>query len=234
VFSAAESRGLALHRPRPPTPASQPARRAVLLDVDGTLLDVVANQRRIWDEWARRHRMDADQVWRAALGTRAPETFAALAPGLDPAACIAALNEIESEDVRDGEYAAFAGAHELLTRLPAGSWALITSNYESNVRGRFEREGLPLPGVVVDAEAVTRGKPDPEGYVTAARRLAVPPACCLVVEDGETGMRAGRAADMTVWAVNAEPGIASAGGAHREFAALGDAVDEILAWCGVG
>jgi sugar-phosphatase len=204
----------------------------VLFDVDGTLLDVVANQRRIWAQWARRHGMDVDDVWRAALGTRPPETFAAVAPGLAPQACLAALHEIEDDDVRYGEYSAFPGARELLTTLPTGSWALITSNYERWVRARFAREALPPPVHVIDAAAVTRGKPDPEGYLMAARRLGAEPWRCLVVEDGETGMRAGRAAGMTVWSVNAEAGTTRAGGAERAFASLADAVGAILAWYG--
>jgi sugar-phosphatase len=99
------------------------------------------------------------------------------------------------------------------------------------VRARFAREGLPPPAQVIDADAVTRGKPDPEGYLMAAGRLGVAPRGCLVVEDGETGMRAGRAAGMTVWAVNADAGIAE-GGAERAFARLADAVEAILAWHG--
>ena len=77
---------------------------------------------------------------------------------------------------------------------------------------------------------MTRGKPDPEGYLTAARRLAFAPADCLVIEDGATGMRAGRAAGMTVWAVNTDPALALEAGANRTFVSPAAAASEIIAW----
>ena len=204
--------------------------RAVLFDVDGTLLDVVANQRQVWTEWGRRHGLDPDWVYAEAVGTRPQETFAVVAPHLSLSQCIRALDEIEDEDVRAGDYRAFDGALELLEHLAPGAAALVTSNYERRVRARFERMGLPVPAVVVDADAVTRGKPDPEGYLTAARRLGVAPEDCLVIEDGMTGMRAGRAAGMTVWAVNVDAAEAVQAGAQRTFPSLARAAAEILAW----
>lgn len=226
------------------------ARRAVLFDVDGTLLDVVENQRRIWSEWARRHELDPDWVYSEAVGTRPPETFAAVSPGLELAHCLRVLGEIEDEDVRCGEWQAFPGAGALLRQLAGRDWALVTSNYERQVRARFDRAGLPVPAVIVDADAVTCGKPDPEGYRLAARRLSIAPKHCLVIEDGATGIQAGRAAGMTVWAVNTDPraaGPAGPGGAagpagpaapagaaaaQRTFATLAGAANEILAWTG--
>ena len=51
----------------------------VLFDVDGTLIDAVDNQRRVWEMWAERYRLDADEVYRVALRTRPMETFAQVA-----------------------------------------------------------------------------------------------------------------------------------------------------------
>ena len=55
----------------PPVTASpaieRAPRRAVLFDVDGTLVDAVENQRRIWAEWAAAHRQSADEVYALAL-----------------------------------------------------------------------------------------------------------------------------------------------------------------------
>ena len=50
------------------------------------------------------------------------------------------------------------------------------------------------PPVLVTIEDTTRGKPDPEGYLRAAELLEVDPQYCLVVEDAEVGLAAGRAA----------------------------------------
>ncbi|MFF9195582.1 HAD family hydrolase [Streptomyces sp. NPDC014779] len=198
----------------------------VLFDVDGTLMDAVENQRRVWHAWAGRHGLDGDAVYAVALRTRPVETFAEVAPGADPEECLALLHALEDEDVRTGVYGAFAGAAELLGALPADRWALVTSNYEHRVRGRFERTGLPLPGVIVDAASVPEGKPSPVPYLHAARALGADPARCLVIEDAPSGVRAGRAAGMTVWTVNTP---VAAEGSHRHFATLAEAVPEILA-----
>jgi hypothetical protein len=154
---------------------SRVAARAVLLDVDGTLLDNLANQRRVWGAWADRFALDADAVFACALRTTPRETFAQVAPDRDPGDCLAVLHEIEDHDARAGSYTAFAGARKLLRRLPPDAWAVVTSNYAHRVAIRFERLGLPRPPVVIDAEAVARGKPDPQGYIRAAAELGVAP-----------------------------------------------------------
>jgi sugar-phosphatase len=103
----------------------------------------------------------------------------------------------------------------------------VTSNYEHRVRGRFERTGLPVPEVIVDAAAVEEGKPSPVPYLQAATRLGALPADCLVIEDAPSGVRSGIRAGMTVWGVNAA---AAVEGVHRHFASLREAVPHILAW----
>lgn len=138
-------------------PGRPGAARYVLFDVDGTLIDAVENQRLVWRTWAERYGLDPDEVHRVALRTRPMETFARVASDKDPRECLAVLHELEDEDVRSGTYAAFDGAVELLSALRPGAWALVTSNYEHRVRGRFARTGLPVPEVLVDAAAVEEG-----------------------------------------------------------------------------
>ena len=206
-------------------PPRQGRRRYVLFDVDGTLIDAVGNQRRVWGTWAGQFGLDADEVYQVAVRTRPLETFAQVAPDRDRRECLAALHDLEDEDVRFGVYAAFDGASELLDGLPPGSWALVTSNYEHRVHGRFARTGLPVPGVIVDAAAVEEGKPSPVPYLEATARLGAVPGDCLVIEDSPAGARSGLAAGMTVWAVN---GAGAMQGVHRHFVTLREAAPHIL------
>ncbi|MBW5480994.1 HAD family hydrolase [Streptomyces bambusae] len=208
-------------------PSRSPGGTYVLFDVDGTLVDAIENQRRVWRAWAEGHGLDPDEVYRVALRTRPVETFAEVAPQADPQECLAALHELEDEDVRTGVYAAFDGARELLEALPPGRWGLVTSNYAHRVRGRFARTGLPVPGVLVDAAAVPEGKPSPVPYLLAAERLGAEPGQCLVVEDAPSGVRSGLSAGMTVWGVNTP---APVDGVHRHFPTLAAAAPEILAF----
>jgi mannitol-1-/sugar-/sorbitol-6-phosphatase len=61
--------------------------------------------------------------------------------------------------------------------------------------------GLPLPEVLISGDDVTKGKPDPEGFLKAASHLGVRPERCIVVEDSPTGILAGRRAGMNIVAI---------------------------------
>ncbi|MGA8257284.1 MAG: HAD family phosphatase [Nocardioides sp.] len=95
------------------------------------------------------------------------------------------------------------GAVELLTALRADDvpCALVTMSYERFVAPILAE--LP-PGtfrVVVTGDQVTRGKPDPEPYLSAARLLGVDPTDCVAIEDSNTGCRSAESAGCTVLAV---------------------------------
>ena len=95
------------------------------------------------------------------------------------------------------------GARELLADLRGSGvpCALVTMSYERFVAPILA--ALP-PGsfqVVVTGDQVTRGKPHPEPYLSAARLLGVDPADCVAIEDSETGCRSAEAAGCTVLAV---------------------------------
>ena len=98
------------------------------------------------------------------------------------------------------EVRALPGAAELLGA-PPRPLAVVTSCSRVLAAARFEASGLRVPEVVVTADDVVTGKPDPAAYLEAARRMDAAPARCLVIEDAPAGVQAGKAAGMTVLAL---------------------------------
>jgi sugar-phosphatase len=167
---------------------------AILFDLDGVLVDSAECVRRVCMAWANARGLDPDRVWRFAQGRRVQETVRGMAPNLDVEAETAALVAIESTTT-DGLYPV-PGANSLLASIPTGSWAIVTSGHRAVARLRLMHVGIPLPEVLVCADDVQNGKPNPEGYLTAARRLGFAPDRCVVVEDTPAGIDAARAAGM--------------------------------------
>lgn len=202
--------------------------RTVLLDVDGTLIDSTEVHRRIWRSWSDHHSLDFPLVWAASHGRRPVETFADVAPHLDPQAEYDRLRALLAAN--EDAFQPLPGARELLGSLPVGRWGLVTSAPLDSVLRRFDASGLPTPKVVVDGDSVTEGKPSPEGYLKAAALLGASPSDCLVVEDAPAGVAAGRAAGMTVLAVASTHAPHALTDAHACLPSLVAAQELIAAW----
>ncbi|MYR28296.1 MULTISPECIES: HAD-IA family hydrolase [unclassified Streptomyces] len=195
-----------------------PPVRAVLLDVDGVLLDSAASHRRVWDTWALRNGLDPEAVWPLTFGRRPEDTVRAAAPALDAAAerrAPDALLAAEGDAVPP-----VPGAGGLLAALEAARvpWALVTSGGRAAVPARFAAAGLPLPRVRVHGEDVVRGKPAPDCYALAAARLGVPPDACVAVEDAPAGAEAARAAGCHVIGLTIAYGADALPAAHTHAA----------------
>jgi len=169
---------------------------AVLFDMDGTLIDSRACLEQTWRAWCARHGLDVDAVLRISHGRQNGDTVRIVAPHLDRDNEIAALARAQ-EDCRDG-IVAVRGARRLLAQLAPARWAVVTSAWRRLAEIRLECAGLPLPSVLITADEIQRGKPNPAGYLSAAARLGIKPAACVVVEDAPAGIAAARAAGMRV------------------------------------
>jgi sugar-phosphatase len=172
---------------------------AVLFDLDGVLVDSTASIERTWRKWAEHRGLDAAKIVEFAHGRRSEETLRSFASHLDADAEARELERIELEDAAN--VLKVEGAIDLLDALPAESWAIVTSGTRAIATARMSHTGLPIPRVVVSAEDVENGKPDPECYLKAAEKLGVAPENCVVVEDAPPGIRAARSAGMMVVAV---------------------------------
>jgi mannitol-1-/sugar-/sorbitol-6-phosphatase len=89
----------------------------------------------------------------------------------------------------------------LMRSIPVDRCAVVTSGIRPVALARLRAAGLPHPQVLVTAEDVSRGKPDPEGYLAATKELGVGPSRALVIEDAPAGIQAAQAADMMAVAV---------------------------------
>ena len=169
---------------------------ALLFDNDGTLVDSQPAVNRAWQRWSRRVGLDWSQVAARIHGRRASESIAELAPLRDLGEEDRWLEQVELEELTD--VVPVPGAGELLGSLDGARWAVATSASVRLAVARLESAGLPVPGVVIGADVVERGKPDPQPYLLAAEALGVAPTRCLVLEDSTAGVRAGVAAGCTV------------------------------------
>ncbi|MFA7819792.1 HAD-IA family hydrolase [Aeromonas dhakensis] len=160
--------------------------RALLLDMDGTLVHSTGEVETVWRLWCRRHRLDPEPVLAMCHGVRSREVIRTLAPQLDLAQEVALLDDLEIHHT--GQAEALAGARTLLASLPVERWAVVTSACQQVARHRLRSAGLPLPALLVGAEDVEHGKPDPEPYLLAAERLGLAAADCLVFEDAPAGI----------------------------------------------
>lgn len=170
--------------------------QGILFDMDGILISSLASVERSWTKWANMRGLDSAYVLSVIHGRRAIESAAELRPDLDPEAELKLIEEIECADGEGIEI--LPGVKELLARLPAHRWTVVTSATEKLARTRLALIGLPVPERMITASSVPQGKPHPAPYIEGARLLGFDPAECVVLEDSLSGVLAGEAAGCTV------------------------------------
>ena len=170
---------------------------AFLFDMDGTLLDSSAVVNRVWLTWARNHGVDTEKLLAAMHGVRAADTVRRFAsPTLDIAHETEWIARAELEDIEG--IVPIEGIGAFIERLDPNDWAVVTSASLELATVRLRAAKLPAPRVLITAEDVRRGKPDPEGFLLAAARLGVRIEQCLVFEDSPAGVAAAKASGAQV------------------------------------
>jgi sugar-phosphatase len=120
----------------------------------------------------------------------------AVAPHLDAEA---ELRKIEKEEAGDyHKLKAMPGAIDLVRSLPENRWGVVTSGSRNIAPDRLRLVGVPVPKVLITADDVTHGKPDPEPYLKGAQMLGVEANQCLVIEDAPAGIKSAHAGGMKV------------------------------------
>lgn len=190
--------------------------RALLFDLDGTLIDSMPHHHRAWLAWhARRGTpIEPGRHFAATAGRTNDEILAELYPALPAAERRRMADEKEAlyREIAAPLLALIAGAERFVVAARAAGLrlAVCTASTPENLAFAFarfpidrwvetvvspaDRASLPLPGRR-PGEGL-RGKPEPDIFLEAAGRLGVPPADCLVFEDAPLGIEAARRAGM--------------------------------------
>ncbi|MFE3516074.1 HAD-IA family hydrolase [Streptomyces sp. NPDC059166] len=173
--------------------------RALLLDMDGTLVNSDAVVERCWRRWALAQGLDPEEALKVVHGRQGYATMAALLPDRPMEQNYAENRIMLAEETADTEgVVPIDGAPAFMASIAALPHALVTSADSSLARARMTAADLPMPQTRVTAEMVGASKPDPEGFLKGAADLGFAPADCVVFEDSEAGIAAGRAAGMRV------------------------------------
>ena len=180
---------------------------AVVFDLDGVLLD----SEQVWDEVREQLVHERGAHWhegaqREMMGMSSVEWSRYMHDELgvaDPPEAISAEVVRRMEERYRSRLPLIDGAREAVERL-AGRWplGLASSSNREVIDLVLELSGLAqFFRVTVSSEEVARGKPAPDVYLEAARRLEVRPEGCVAIEDSENGIRSAKAAGMRVVAI---------------------------------
>jgi sugar-phosphatase len=166
----------------------------ILFDLDGVLVDSTKSVVQIWTAWSQSQGIPPEKTMEIVHGRRTIEALQMLAPQLD---IKAEADEIEAGITlkKDGTVA-ISGAQQLLKTLPLDRWCVVTSGLKKFAKIRLKDAGLPVPNILVSAEDVTNGKPNPEPYLKGAKLAGKIPAECLVIEDAIAGIKSAHAGGM--------------------------------------
>ncbi len=177
--------------------------RAFLFDLDGTLIDSMPHHHDAWVAWHARRgmRIDADAFFAATAGRSNDEILAEMFPAASPAERVAMADEKEAlyREIAAQRLALIAGTQAFVEQARALGLrlAVCTASTPENMALAFTRFPIRdwVETVVSPADGL-RGKPHPDIFLEAARRLGLAAAQCLVFEDAPLGIEAARRAGM--------------------------------------
>jgi HAD superfamily hydrolase (TIGR01509 family) len=179
-----------------------PGGPAVLFDLDGVIVDSREHHLAAWMAFAREYAPTAPaDYFHRTFGLRNDAIIGGLLEGIDrkTLATLAARKEELFRSAARGNLVLLPGVHELLAFLDDQSVprAIVTSTPRANLDMVLESLGISHSfGALVAEEDAVKGKPDPEGFLVAARRLRAEPSNCVVIEDAPAGLQAAKSAGM--------------------------------------
>ncbi|KAG8928703.1 hypothetical protein FRC03_005789 [Tulasnella sp. 419] len=185
--------------------------KAILFDMDGTLIDSTAGVVGAWEYFAKQYPgLDVKEIIRTSHGVRTIDNLKKWCPDIPADELEDAVTQFEIEIVNSARrneeegrtgIVLLPGAKELIDIVGDSGWAICTSAALTYATAALETVGIPIPPAFVVAEDVPRGKPFPDPYLLGAEKCGVDIAQCIVFEDAPSGVASGKAAGAKVIAV---------------------------------
>ena len=199
---------------------------AILSDLDGVLVDSGDSIETTWTTWARSRGVDPDRLRGRIHGRPAGDVIREVAPHLDPREEAAVVSQM---DIDGPPATLLPGARRLLNDDLGIPVAVVTSCPTALAHVRLATAELRIPDVLVTADRVHHGKPDPEGYLLAATELGLSPSTTLVFEDAPAGITAAKRAGAHVIAISTThpPAELHAAGADGVAASVAEALERL-------
>ena len=177
--------------------------QALLFDLDGTLIDSMPLHEQAWITWHQRHGMvmEASSFFASTAGRTNIEILISMLPGQSASTYQMWEDEKESlyRDLAAVNLTLIAGARDYLVQARAQGFklAICTASTPKNMALAFDRFGLDaMVDTITSPSDGLRGKPHPDIFLEAAKRLSTLPLQCVVFEDAPLGVEAARRAGM--------------------------------------
>ncbi|MBA2673788.1 HAD-IA family hydrolase [Ramlibacter sp.] len=185
------------------------ATRAFIFDMDGTMVESMPAHARSWDEFRKRHgvAMDVDEIMRRTTGRTGVECIRILMGDdvpQDRALELIGEKEAIYREIFGKEFREVAGFHDFVVRSRESALKIAIATAGDRLNLAFVLDHLKLglpPDAVVRGDEGLPGKPQPDIFLGAAKRLDAQPAECIVFEDAPFGIEAAGRAGMRAVAI---------------------------------
>jgi beta-phosphoglucomutase len=183
------------------------SRMGVIFDLDGVLVDTGWAHKQAWYDLAEKEGLDmSDEFFSSTFGMRNDQIIPKLAEGISSEK-LERLSDWKEQRYREiiaEKLTLPVGVGELLDDLKDSGFLLAVGSSAPKANLNLVLERVQIKeyfDACVTGEEVIEGKPAPETFLKAAKKLGLSPGCCIVVEDAVQGVEAGKAAGMPVVAV---------------------------------
>ncbi|KAJ2080353.1 hypothetical protein H4R24_003137 [Coemansia sp. RSA 988] len=174
--------------------------QGILFDMDGTLVDTTVCVEKAWRTLGAKYGVDINQLLKNVHGRPSLDTIKEFFPETCHTVEFAKEFELSVVNITEGVHAV-PGVYEAVAAVDRSKWAVVTAASKIWAKTRLGQVGLPLPNILISAEDVTNGKPNPEGYLHGTSVLGQEPKNIVIFEDAVNGVKAGVTSGATVIAV---------------------------------